>query len=243
MNRVLILIDNITLLENIFDIVQELKQNDIIVEYRCSYRNNNKYSFLENYGVETIDVKKDTHYLINNYDVIISYHCLQIFPPELVNNKRCVNIHPGYLPYNRGWYPQIFSIIENTSLGATIHEIDCELDNGPIIDRVEVEKNIWDTSLSLYNKIIKAELLLFKNNYLSIIYNVYKTFTVEGNFKVHYKKDFDKLCTIDLNEVATFEEFYNKLRALSHGDFKNAFFLDKSSGKKVFLKLDVSLDN
>lgn len=45
------------------------------------------------------------------YDLFFSMHCKQIFPNELVLNHRCINIHPGYNPYNRGWYPHVFSII------------------------------------------------------------------------------------------------------------------------------------
>lgn len=36
------------------------------------------------------------------YDIFFSLHCKQLFPDELVNNYRCINVHPGLNPYNRG---------------------------------------------------------------------------------------------------------------------------------------------
>ena len=55
-------------------------------------------------------------------------------------------------------------------------------------------------------------------------------------------KDFNKLCVIDLDEKVTMKEAIDKLRALSHGNYKNAYFIS-SNGEKVFLKLDVEKEN
>ncbi|MCE9864029.1 hypothetical protein, partial [Aeromonas caviae] len=61
--------------------------------------------------IEIIDLKSDTIRLINEFDFGFSVHCKQIFPKQLVESIRCVNIHPGFNPHNRGWFPQVFSII------------------------------------------------------------------------------------------------------------------------------------
>jgi hypothetical protein len=59
----------------------------------------------------------------------------------------------------------------------------------------------------------------------------------ESNF--FNKNDFNKLCELDFDEVASFRVFYDKLRALSHGNFKNAYFLNKN-GEKYFVKIEIS---
>ena len=45
----------------------------------------------------------------------------------------CINFHMSFLPFNRGANPNIWSIIENTPAGCTIHRIDEKIDNGNII--------------------------------------------------------------------------------------------------------------
>ena len=184
--------------------------------------------------------KKDhTDYILNHYDIIFSIHCKQIFPPELVDNIKCINVHPGYNPINRGWYPQVFAIINNTPVGATIHEIDNKLDNGAIIAREFVEQYAWDTSKDLYDRVLQKEIKLLDDFIVSIINNDYKTTQPEREGTLFLKKDFNQLCKINPDKQLSFGEAINILRALSHGDFENAYFIDEKSGKKVFLKLSL----
>ena len=182
----------------------------------------------------------DVNHILNNYDLIISIHCKQIFPSKIINNIKCINIHPGYNPINRGWYPQVFAIHENLSIGATIHEMDNQLDNGNIIARAFVEKEITDTSETLYNKIVKKEIELLNMSLESIIDNTYQSFKPEHEGEIYLKKDFRDLCELNLNEKSTTIQFINRLRALTHGEFKNAFFIDPSTGKKIYVSINLS---
>jgi methionyl-tRNA formyltransferase len=185
----------------------------------------------------TIDVKKDCDLIIENYNLVISIHCFQFFPKKLVENVRCINIHPGFNPVNRGWYPQVFSIINNLPIGATIHEMDAKLDNGPIIAREFVEKFLWDTSKSIYDRVLEKEMELFYKNFISILNNEYIKILPENNGNFFSKIDFENLLHLDLFKEGTFFEFYNLLRALSHGDYKNAYIINPDSEQKIFIKL------
>jgi len=91
------------------------------------------------------------------YGLIVSIHSKRIFPPDLVNSVTCVNFHPGFNPFNRGWYPQVFSLINKDPIGATLHVMDAEIDHGAIIDQVEVAIRPTDTSSELYARVIDAE--------------------------------------------------------------------------------------
>lgn len=130
-----------------------------------------------NKNIEVINMKdqKDVRSIIENFDLVFSVHCKQLFPKKLVSKVKCINIHPGYNPINRGWYPQNFSIINDLPIGATIHEIDDLLDHGSLIARRLVEKNNWDTSEDLYNRVVEMEVMLIKENLDSILLNRYKT--------------------------------------------------------------------
>ena len=52
-----------------------------------------------------------------------------MFPVDMVRNYRCINVHPGLNPYNRGWFPQTFSLVNHFPVGVTIHEMDAHLDD------------------------------------------------------------------------------------------------------------------
>ncbi|HFA51391.1 MAG TPA: dTDP-4-amino-4,6-dideoxyglucose formyltransferase [Bacteroidetes bacterium] len=195
-----------------------------------------KYIGDNNFTPVNVKVEKDE--IIIKYDLVISLHCKQLFPSELVNSVRCVNVHPGLNPYNRGWFPQVFSILNGKPCGATIHEIDEQLDHGNIIVQKEVAIEPWDTSLTAYNKITEAEMELIEKNMLDIIENKYKTKRPRQEGNLNLKKDFDALCQIDMAEVGTFQNHIDRLRALTHGDYMNAYFLD-GEGNKVFLKLEL----
>ena len=202
----------------------------------------NMIRIFNNHNIQnTITTSKDINLnnIDSNYDLIISAHCKKIFPPKLVNSFRCINIHPGLNPYNRGWFPQAFSLINKLPVGATIHEIDEKLDHGPIIFQEEVEIESIDTSFSLYNKIINKEIELFERNFNSIINNTYKTFIPKNAGNLNFKKDFDKLCKLSLDNVDTLENHINILKALTFDKYKNAYFID-SNGDKIYLSLKLS---
>lgn len=189
-----------------------------------------------------IDLRRDdiVEALKSKY-LIISLHCKQIFPNKLVKFVRCINVHPGYNPINRGWYPQVFSIAYDLDIGATIHEIDKKLDHGKIIARSKVSKFDFDTSLSLYNRVVDKEIELLKEYIVPILRNSYIAYKPEEEGVVRWRRDFDNLCKLDLEERLTLGEAIARLRALTHEPFKNAFFKDES-GRKIYLSLKIDYE-
>jgi len=190
-------------------------------------------------NLEEVDVKKEYNDITGKYKCVISLHCKQIFPKELVNNLPCINIHPGYNPYNRGWYPQVFSILNKKPLGATIHIMDEKVDHGAIIAQKEVPVPSWYTSKEAYESVLEAEIELFRENIQDIVSGnfVQKSPETEGNF--NSIDDFRKLCKLNPEEKVTMAEAIDRLRALSHGKYKNAYFIDRE-GNKVFIHIEMT---
>lgn len=215
-------------------------QDNFVLDFCCS-----PYSCIGNFKlyhkISEIDLKKDYDVeKIMHYNLILSIHCKQLFPRMLFENVKCINVHPGYNPINRGWYPQVFAIVNELPVGATIHEINEQIDSGNIIDRDFVPKYSYDTSLTLYNRIVDKEIELLKRNINSILANSYKTILPESEGYLFLKKDFDDLCRIDLDQELSIRKTIDLFRALSHGQFKNAFFYD-DHGNKVYVS--IKLDN
>lgn len=241
MKNVLIISDNLYLCQASAKIFSKYNTS-FIFDYGVSpFSNLNDFASQLDNKVQTFDLKdhNDVERITSTYNLVISLHCKQLFPEELFTQVKCINVHPGYNPINRGWYPQVFAIINDNKVGATIHEIDGEIDHGNIIDRGFVEKQITDTSKSLYDKILIKEMELLENNIEAILNNTYHTISPESEGELYLKKDFNNLRELDLNEKVSTLELINKLRALTHGDFKNAFFIDPQSGKKVYISVSL----
>ena len=235
----LIITDNAYLLKEFISICEKKNIDSNFFDYAYSFNNNTfPINDFKNLSLKKINVKKSLN-IIEQYDLIFSIHCKQLFPAYIVNNVKCINIHPGLNPYNRGWYPQVFSIINGLPLGATIHEIDEFLDHGNIIAQEEIKLNSWDTSLSAYNRVLKTELKLIKENIDNILMNTYSVIKPQEEGNINYKKDFNSLCMIDKNETNTFGNFIDRLRALSHGQHTNAYFIDIQTGKKIYIKIEL----
>ena len=235
--NVLVITDNEYIFNNFQTILKDEKYKNFNFLFRFSLKNQEmKKKYCNSKIFKAIDIKEELQNIIENYDMVISLHCKQLFPQELVANVKCINVHPGFNPYNRGWFPQVFSIINKLECGVTIHKIDGKLDHGNILFQEKIEMYDWDTSLSLYNRIQEKEIEILRKHLYEILTQELKGFIPkEGN--VNTLKDFKKLCQIDLSEKVTMREAIDRLRALSHGDYKNAYFF--SDNHKIYVKIDL----
>ena len=239
--KVLVVIDNVFQYDRLVSLVGRRHLPGVEFDFRHSAVVSAIWKHPDFQGKnKMIDVARDADMIIEKYKLVISVHCFQFFPAKLVSQIRCINVHPGYNPINRGWYPQVFAIVYGLPIGATIHEMDEQLDHGPIIARKFVEKHTWDTSYSIYNRVLEAEIELFESNIDAIIHGTYTRIAPEQEGTVYRKKDFNALCQLDMNEQGSFRQFYDRLRALSHGEYRNAWFIDPETGKKIFVKIDIS---
>ncbi|SBT12664.1 dTDP-4-amino-4,6-dideoxyglucose formyltransferase [Vibrio celticus] len=238
MINLLVVSDNVELVCHIKKVSINLVE-EVDIDY-CYSSINKSPEILINLGMKEVNVKDESvvSYLIKKYDLIISAHCKQIFPESLVEGIRCLNIHPGLNPYNRGWFPQVFSIVNKKPVGCTIHVMDKKVDHGSIIYQREVEIEAWDTSYDVYNKVIEQEKKLITNNLSDLINGNYclENMYFEGNY--NSISDFKEMSELKLNSTGTLSEHIDLLRSLTHGDYKNAFFID-GNGSKVFVSINL----
>lgn len=104
-------------------------------------------------------------------DLIISYNYKYLIPREVIDyvNGKAINLHIAYLPYNRGAHPNVWSFLEDTPKGVTIHYIDEGIDTGDIIVQREVFIDENKETLKSSYEILHREIQkLFKENWVKI---------------------------------------------------------------------------
>lgn len=68
-------------------------------------------------------------------DLLLSYNYRFLIKAEILEQMggSAINLHTSYLPYNRGAYPNIWSILDGTPKGVSIHYLDTGFDTGDVI--------------------------------------------------------------------------------------------------------------
>lgn len=134
-----------------------------------------------------------TSKLIENTDLFISYGYRHIITKDMLGRMKRppVNLHISLLPWNRGADPNIWSWIDNTPKGVTIHLMDSELDKGEIIAQRQIEMDTTHTLASSYDRLCKEIERLFKEKWPVIRFNNFQTFPTMGTY--HRSSDKEKL--------------------------------------------------
>lgn len=127
---------------------------------------------------------------------ILSYNYVHFIKEDVIDymEGNIINMHISMLPWNRGASPNIWSFIENTPKGVTIHQIDKGLDTGAILYQQECEFDISQESFaSSYQKLNDAITCLFKNKWNDIKSGNYRLMNQIGKGSYHSKKDLEQL--------------------------------------------------
>lgn len=174
-------------------------------------------------------------------ELIVSAGFRFIVPEEILQipSRGAVNLHPSYLPYNKGANPNVWSIIEDVPAGVSVHYMVPEVDSGPIIGRKKVPVYPDDDGRSLYRRLEREQITLFKEVWDDIREGQAETIIQnDGVGTNHYKQDFSDLFEIDLNEQVKAGDLIDRLRALTFPPYNNAYF--EKDGEKYFIEVDVT---
>jgi methionyl-tRNA formyltransferase len=150
----------------------------------------------------------------------------------------CLNLHPSFLPFNRGAHPNVWSIVDRTPAGVTLHYIDEGVDTGDIICQKKAAVAPSDTGESLYHKLESAGLELLQESWPAIQSGQIKR-TAQPNFSGtrHKASDVSQIDEIDLQKNYKGEDLLNTLRARTFPPYRGAFFRDK--GRKVYIRIQL----
>jgi len=172
-------------------------------------------------------------------ELVISSGFEHIVPEEIIDvpEKGIVNLHPSYLPYNRGAHPFIWPLIGDTPAGVSIHFMNEALDEGPLIARKKVEKRPDDTAKTLRDRLMDQQFELFKDSWGKILQGKAKPQELEEGSK-HVKSDLDDISQLNLEKEMSLEDAIDLLRGLTYGDEKLAFFTESGETYRLGLSIE-----
>jgi methionyl-tRNA formyltransferase len=169
-------------------------------------------------------------------DYIIGIHFPYIISVDVLNFPKVgfINLHPAYLPYNRGWHTQTWALLDSTPIGATLHFMAEQLDAGDIIYQKEIIPEINDTANTLYSKLKKLELEVFKTAWPDLV--KLKPSRIKQDLKkgtAHQRKNLftPEVQELDLAKSYKLDQLIQKLRALTTNDLKEAAYFYKNGQK------------
>lgn len=181
------------------------------------------------------------------YDLGISF-----LYPHILNRKHLnafsqgvINIHPAYLPFNRGAMPNVWTIVDRTPGGVTIHWMDKGIDTGPIIAQGYVDVEDWETGEEYYKKLLRFSEELFTSSWA--------VWRVEGIPSGVPQSELEKTAvatvhkSADVKEIDDLEKHFGAqqvwdildvLRSRTFTGYESAYVRGKD-GKKIYVRISL----
>jgi methionyl-tRNA formyltransferase len=101
--------------------------------------------------------------------IAVSHGYRLILRGDVLERLPAINLHIAYLPYNRGADPTLWSVLDGTPAGVTIHHVDEGVDTGDLIARRRVAlDDPQETLATAYAKLQDAMAVLFKEQWPAI---------------------------------------------------------------------------
>lgn len=128
--------------------------------------------------------------------LIVSYNYMHIITDDIIEymNGKIINLHISYLPWNRGASPNVWSFIDDTPKGVTIHQVSSGLDKGLILFQRECFfEEEHETFASTYKKLNDEIIRLFQEHWHDIKNNNYILTEQIGKGSYHNSKQLEEL--------------------------------------------------
>lgn len=176
-------------------------------------------------------------------DYIVGIHFPYIVPTEALNIPRhgVINLHPAFLPFNRGWHTPSWAILEDTPIGATLHFMDDDVDTGDIIHQKRLSVSPGATANSLYRELKQLEFEVFKEAWPQVAAKNYgrrPQSPAEGT--VHKRADLfrEEIQRIDLDQSMPAGKLLQQLRGLTTNDINEAAYFEVE-GKRYHIQVQI----
>lgn len=123
-----------------------------------------------------------------------------------------INTHPGYLPYNKGFYYYVWSVLDGTPAGVSIHRMNNVADAGALYSQAHVEVTPEDTGDTLYAKHEAAAISLFRATLPAILDGTCRSHPQRHVGTRHKLGEMRELQQLDPDERLRTRELIDRLR-------------------------------
>jgi methionyl-tRNA formyltransferase len=143
--------------------------------------------------------------------------------------RGALNLHPAYLPYNRGWHTPSWAILDETPAGASLHFMTESVDSGDVVYQERIAIDPADTAHTLYLKIKDLELRVFAEGWRRVRdgrFNRQAQVARESTF--HRRRDLfsPTVQKIELDDVVRASDLLRRLRALTTSRLDEAAYFE-----------------
>jgi len=179
-------------------------------------------------------------------DYIVGVHFPYIVPREVLDIPAhgVLNLHPAYLPFNRGWHTPSWAILEDTPIGATLHFMGDAIDSGDIVHQRQLAIGPGDTADSLYQRIKELELAVFRGAWPDLVAGTYTRSGQDPAAGTSHTRDEllrDEVQRIDLSAACNSGELIRRLRALTTSNPAEAAHYEQD-GKRYRIRVEIVED-
>lgn len=152
-----------------------------------------------------------------------------------VPRRGAVNLHTALLPFNRGAFPNVWSIVDGTPAGVTLHWVDAGIDTGDVIAQKEVEVRATDTGETLYRKLEDAAFSLFTESWPVVAADLAPRVPQPTGGTFHRVKDVETIDRIEPDDLVRAGHLIDVLRARTFPPHRGAYL--HIQGRRVYLRL------
>ncbi|QEG20312.1 Bifunctional polymyxin resistance protein ArnA [Mariniblastus fucicola] len=166
------------------------------------------------------------------FGYILKQPTIDLFP------RGIVNLHTSLLPLHRGSYPNVWTIVDQTAAGATMHLVDKGVDTGPILAQNQIPLFPDDTGLSLNQRLETAAVELLQSNWSKFVSGELQPLPQDDSLaSLHRASDTANIDRIDLDATVRAGDLIDVLRARTFPPHRGAYF--EVDGQRYFLELKI----
>ncbi len=176
-------------------------------------------------------------------DYIVCIHLPTLIPRSVLSIPKhgVLNSHPAFLPYNRGWHSAVWSILDGTPFGATLHFMSEVVDAGDIVHQKALEKRPTDTGDTLYKRALALEFDVFREAWPSLAsFSYTRTPQREEIATCRKMKElaYSHLQELDLHALIRIRDLIDRLRALTTNRVsESAFFTENGTKYRIQISI------
>ena len=167
-------------------------------------KNNEIKKYLKKKKIKFLDKNFDNFFNSvkkNEYNWLLNILGFQILKKDFLSKfKNNLNLHPSYLPFNRGRDPYYFSILNRTPFGICIHRMDHTIDGGRYFIREKFNLQFPVKAKQVFNLSLKKIGEMFIKNWEKIKNNQTKLKKFDKKIlKINMRKTLVKNNFLDLD--------------------------------------------